>query len=361
MLEMIQAAIDSIAASVNEPLAEFSPLQLIGLTLATAYTLKQLSKVPGLYRQRHSIDYRTSGISKAYSLFQYIPILNRFVEGEVKKEVGSTLGGIREDVHEDRKDIPMRKTLPKKGSDNKAILTLFENLHAKHDTQYSSGAEYIKPDEELMDLLTTVYRDTAFTNPLHENWPLLKAIKAQVISWAQNLFGGETGNPGIITHGGTSSIIEAMNMYVLAAREKGIAMPEIVVPSTAHAAFLKAARMLHAKLIVVPVDKKTGAVKASDMRHYISRSTAVMVGSAPSFMYGVADPIEELGALAIQKDVPFHVDSCLGGFVTAFVPNKDTAPKYDFRIPGVTSISADTHKYGFQQHPSTYNGQAACM
>lgn len=347
MLEIIQAALDNVSATINEPLSELSPLQIITLTLASAYALKQLSQLPSLYRQRHAIDARTTLISSAYGLFRHIPGLNNLLEKEVGKEVGTTLGDIKEDVREDRKNIPMLKTLPQTGSDNEAILKLFKTLHEKHNQQYSSGAEYIKPDQELMDLLTTVYTMTAFTNPIHENWPLLKAIKAQVISWGQHLFGSETGNPGIITHGGTSSIIEAMNMYVLAARAKGIDVPEIVVPSTAHAAFLKAVRMLHAKLIVVPVNKESGAVKATDMRRYISHQTAVIVGSAPSFMYGVADPIEDLGQLALEKKVPLHVDACLGGFVTAFAPNKDTTPNYDFRVPGVQSISADTHKYGF--------------
>jgi glutamate/tyrosine decarboxylase-like PLP-dependent enzyme len=148
---------------------------------------------------------------------------------------------------------------------------------------------------------------------------------------------------GLITHGGTGSILEAMSAYVLHARARGIEHPEIVVPETAHVAFHKAAALTGARLITVPVDPNTGAVSAETMSHYLSPNTAVMVGSAPSFMNGIADPINDLGQLALRTKIPLHVDACLGGFFSAF--QSQSNPAMDFRIPGVSSISADLHKY----------------
>jgi sphinganine-1-phosphate aldolase len=189
-----------------------------------------------------------------------------------------------------------------------------------------------------------VYAKTALTNPMHDKWPRIVAMDAEIIRWCQELFHGSKEGYGLITHGGTTSIIEAMAAYVIHARGKGIKNPEIVVPDTAHEAFAKAATITGAKLITVPVDPNTDVVTAAKMRKYISSNTAVIVGSAPSFMNGICDPIGDLGQLALEKGVPLHVDACLGGFLTAFL---DTSKNpMDFRVKGVTSISTDDHKYG---------------
>ena len=177
-----------------------------------------------------------------------------------------------------------------------------------------SGALYTVRPQELTELLKEVYGKTELVNPMHEHKaPRINAMLAEIINWFQHLFHGSKEGYGILTHGGSTSIIEAMAAYVLLARSKGIEHPEIVVPETAHAAFIKAAELTGATLITVPVDKKTGAVSAKEMRKYISRNTAVIVGSAPSYMYGICDPIEELGQLAQEYNIPLHVDACLGG------------------------------------------------
>lgn len=153
----------------------------------------------------------------------------------------------------------------------------------------------------------------------------------------------------------------AMKAYRDRAREtKGITKPEMIVPITAHAAFDKASQYFGIKTIHIPVDSNFRA-DVNAARKAISRNTIVIVGSAPSFPHGTIDPIEELSELARQHGVGFHTDACLGGFVLPWAEKLGyPVPKFDFRLPGVTSMSVDTHKYGYAAKGTSvilYRGQ----
>lgn len=124
---------------------------------------------------------------------------------------------------------------------------------------------------------------------------------------------------------------------------KGVKYPEMVVPSSAHAAFFKAASCFRIKVRKIPVDRTTFKVDIVKMREAINSRTCMLVGSAPNFPYGTIDDIEAIGQLGLEFDIPVHVDACLGGFILPFL-NEEY--RFDFRVPGVSSISADTHKYG---------------
>ncbi len=151
-----------------------------------------------------------------------------------------------------------------------------------------------------------------------------------------------------MSSGGTESILLAMKAYRDFARERrGIAEPEIVAPVTAHAAFDKAARFFDMPLVRVAVDGDFKADLAA-MAGAVTDRTAVVVGSAPSFPHGVIDPIPGLAALAAERGAGCHVDACLGGFIVPWAERLGyPVPPADFRLPGVTSMSADTHKYGY--------------
>jgi len=140
----------------------------------------------------------------------------------------------------------------------------------------------------------------------------------------------------------------AMKTYRdMAFRERGIKKPEMITPVTAHVAFDKAAQYFNIRQIKVPVDGRFRA-DISALERAISKNTAVVVGSAPSFPHGMVDPIPEMSDIALRKGVPFHTDACLGGFILPFAKKLGhRVPDFDFRLPGVTSISADTHKYGY--------------
>ncbi|MHB8593005.1 MAG: aminotransferase class V-fold PLP-dependent enzyme, partial [Acidimicrobiales bacterium] len=165
------------------------------------------------------------------------------------------------------------------------------------------------------------------------------------------LGGGEGGVEsvcGTVSSGGTESILLAMRTYRDRARaERGITDPEIVVPVSAHAAFDKAAHYFNIRLVPVPVGPDWRADVAAAAKLITSKTVAV-VASAPGFPHGIIDPVEEMAALALQRGVGCHVDCCLGGFVLPWAERLGyRVPPFDFRLPGVTSMSADTHKFGF--------------
>lgn len=189
---------------------------------------------------------------------------------------------------------------------------------------------------------------------LHENalnpiaFPSLGEIQSEVVSACADLFHGTPDAAGFMTSGGTESIL----MAVKAARERGrhernVTAPEIVLANSAHAAFHKGAYDFGLHVHSVPVrDDFRADVDAMAAR--VNDNTVLVVGSAPQYPQGVIDPIPDLAALAESVGASMHVDACMGGFVLPFMEmNGETLPPWDFRVPGVTSISADVHKLGY--------------
>ncbi|STX52482.1 sphingosine-1-phosphate lyase I [Legionella busanensis] len=363
MIKFIEKLLTTTAESFDGALEGIPPHQ-IALGIAALYFIYNQYHNPWLMRAFRTRNNKTSTqkiIDAVYDVLKHLPPVQALKDEELNKNLEST----RRKLTEQRADMNLQDHIPSDSVPVEAILSefniaidkcafKFKTLNREdREKQFiveradgkDSGALYAVHSQELTELLKEVYAKTALTNPMHDKWPRINAMQAEVISWCQNLFHGSDEGYGLITHGGTTSIIEAMAAYVIKARANGITHPEIVVPETAHAAFKKAANLTGATLVIVPVDKKTGAVNAKTMSSYISTNTAVIVGSAPSFMNGINDPIKDLGKLAERKKIPFHVDACLGGFLTAFLDT--SAEPMDFRVPGVTSISADLHKYGY--------------
>jgi glutamate/tyrosine decarboxylase-like PLP-dependent enzyme len=155
---------------------------------------------------------------------------------------------------------------------------------------------------------------------------------------------------GAVGSGGTESILTAMLAYRDRGRtEKGIKRPNIILPISAHPAFLKAAHYFGLDVIVAPIDPESMLVDVDFVRKKINGNTVALIGSAGSYPHGTIDPIAELSDLALEKGTWLHVDGCLGGWILPWgeqlgVPG---IVPFDFRLPGVTSISADTHKFGY--------------
>ncbi|HYO72498.1 MAG TPA: aminotransferase class V-fold PLP-dependent enzyme [Archangium sp.] len=193
----------------------------------------------------------------------------------------------------------------------------------------------------------------AYTEFMSENglsplaFPSLRRFEAEVLAIAADLFHGPTA-AGTMTSGGTESILMAVKTARDFARtERGISEPEMVLPASIHPAFQKAAHYFGVKPINVPVASDFRADVAA-MRAAVGPRTVLVVGSAPSYPHGVMDPISELAAMAREKGVLFHVDACLGGFLLPFAKRLGHGlPDFDFTVPGVTSLSADLHKYGY--------------
>jgi glutamate/tyrosine decarboxylase-like PLP-dependent enzyme len=164
-----------------------------------------------------------------------------------------------------------------------------------------------------------------------------------------SMLGGDENCAGAMTSGGSESILMAVKTsrdYMLAERPS-ITEPEMVLPVTAHPAFLKAAHYFRIKPVIIPHDDKFRA-DAKAAAAAITNNTVLVVASAPQYPQGIIDPIPEMAAAAKARGVCFHVDSCLGGFLLPWLKKLGhPIPPFDLSVDGVTSISADEHKYGF--------------
>lgn len=180
-------------------------------------------------------------------------------------------------------------------------------------------------------------------------FPSLARFERDIVSMTLGLLHGGPDARGAMTVGGTESILLAVKTARDRARARGVggAVPEIVTANSAHPAFDKAAYFLGMRVTRVPVGAGFRADVAA-MEAAIGPDTIMLVGSAPAFPHGVVDPIPELGALALRHDLWLHVDACVGGYSAPFAKMLGIdIPDFDFAVPGVTSMSADLHKYGF--------------
>ncbi len=177
----------------------------------------------------------------------------------------------------------------------------------------------------------------------------LKEMETDVVRMTASLFHGDDATVGTMTSGGTESLLLAVKTYRDLARKKRpwIRKPEMVLPESAHVALDKAAHYFGVK----PRYVKLGAdhrVDLAALKKAVNRNTVMIVCSAPQYPHGVIDPVEQIATFAEKKGIPLHVDACIGGFVLPFAEQLGhRVPLWDFRVPGVTSISADLHKYGY--------------
>ncbi|MFT4188678.1 MAG: aminotransferase class V-fold PLP-dependent enzyme [Aeromicrobium sp.] len=175
-------------------------------------------------------------------------------------------------------------------------------------------------------------------------FPSLRRMEADLVADARRLFHGTPDMVGTATSGGTESILLAVKTARDAA---GVDDPVIVVPTTIHAAFHKACAYFGVERVAVPVDPATfradPAAMASAMDAHAGRVVLTAV-SAPSYAHGVIDPVVEVAAAARERGVRCHVDACVGGWV---LPWADVGQPWAFDADGVTSLSADLHKYAY--------------
>ncbi|CAK7244380.1 MAG: Dihydrosphingosine phosphate lyase [Sporothrix thermara] len=249
--------------------------------------------------------------------------------------------------------IARNTALPKQGLSHDEVRRQLEALadldHTRWEDGRVSGAVY-HGEDELLQLQTEAYGKFTVANPIHPDvFPGVRKMEAEVVAMVLNLFNGPPGSAGVTTSGGTESIL----MACLAARQKayaerGITEPEMIIPETAHTAFHKASQYYKIKLHLVACPAPNYQVDIRRVARLITPNTVLLVGSAPNFPHGIIDDISGLSRLAARKRIPLHVDCCLGSFMVAFLEKAgfETTP-FDFRLRGVTSISVDTHKYGF--------------
>lgn len=294
-------------------------------------------------------------LAAVYKRLKAVPFIRRRLDSEYD----TMMADIEDELKPYRDRFPTFDRLPRDGREREAILDEMGELRDIESDRWRegfvSGAVY-HGDDTHIDFLNRAYALSSQSNPLHSDlWPSTVKYEAEIVAMTASMLGADSAPStgpdqicGTVSSGGTESILLAMKTYRDRARaEQGVRRPEMVIPSTAHAAFEKASQYFGIKLVKVPV----GADFRADVRatkKAINRNTIVVVGSAPSFPHGVVDPIGELAELARSNGIGFHTDACLGGFILPWAERLGyPVPPFDFRVPGVTSMSADTHKYGY--------------
>jgi len=242
-------------------------------------------------------------------------------------------------------------TLPEHGCPRDEVrrrLSLAQTDDIRPVERMVAGAQYPAGDD-VLDVAKDAFVEFFSTNALLPSlFPSLATFERDVISMTAHLLHGQQA-VGSITSGGSESIL----MGVKSARDRArlhhpqIRTPQMVVPVSAHPAFWKAAHYFGLEVVRVPLDDQF-QLDMGAYRSAITANTVLLVGSAPSLTLGMVDPIEDLGKLALERNIGLHVDACVGGFFLPFVEKLGVSlPVWDFRVAGVTTISADLHKYGY--------------
>jgi glutamate/tyrosine decarboxylase-like PLP-dependent enzyme len=243
--------------------------------------------------------------------------------------------------------------LPKRGRSRREVIDLLREA-MKDDAPWDQGRTFYLVygvDDDHLELLREAYSLFMATNGLGAGsiFPSVGRLEAEVIEMAARLLGGGDRAVGNITSGGTESIL----MGVWAARQRSrrerpqITRPEIVLPASAHPAFQKAAELYGIRTVRTPLDARYVA-DVPALARAVTDNTIAIVGSAPNYTFGTIDPIEELAAIARDRGIHFHVDGCVGGFALPFLRRLgQPVPPFDLSVPGVTTLSADIHKYAF--------------
>jgi sphinganine-1-phosphate aldolase len=242
--------------------------------------------------------------------------------------------------------------LPAEGLPREEILGRMDELR-RGDADWRGGKTFsliYNAGEEVNALLDEAALRFLHTNALSLSaFPSLRRFEAEILAMSVDLLHGGGDGAGSLTTGGTESVCMAVKTARDWAREQRphVTRPRMVIPQTAHPAFHKAAHYFDVEAVVVPVADDL-RVSPAAVAAALDDDTILIVGSAPCFPFGVIDPIPELASLAAGRGILMHVDACLGGFLLPFLERLgEPVPPWDFRVPGVTSISADLHKYGF--------------
>ncbi|HUV09805.1 MAG TPA: aminotransferase class V-fold PLP-dependent enzyme [Acidimicrobiia bacterium] len=237
------------------------------------------------------------------------------------------------------------------GKDVAAVLADLDARQAREPDVHGSrlfGLVYPTGRDDLEQLMLEAHRRYLFGNALNPfKFPELAALESDVVEHVGALLNVPSGGGGAMTSGGTESILMSMLVNRERAKERGIDHPTIVAPVSAHPAYAKAAHYFGLDVVRVPLDDhfRADVRAAADL---VGPDTAVVIASAFSYPYGVMDPVADLAAIAAEHGAGCHVDACVGGFVLPFLERLGHAvPPWDFRVEGVTEISADIHKYGY--------------
>lgn len=256
-----------------------------------------------------------------------------------------------DDLFPYRRTMETYRRIPERGADRSEVLTDIASMAKAEDAVGDSGrvsGSLYSGDHEHYRFLAEVFEQFAHANVLQRDmYPSATKFEGEIIAMVADLLSAPS-PVGVVTSGGSDSLVHALYSYREQARQtRGVRMPNVVLPVTAHVALRKGAHWLGIEVRDAPL--------ASDFRadvdaiaELVDDNTIAVAGSAGDYAHGLIDPIEEIGALAQERGIGLHVDGCLGGLILPWAEQLGyDVPPWDFRVPGVTSISADTHKYGY--------------
>ncbi len=263
-------------------------------------------------------------------------------------------------LHPYRDETQTYVRIPERGRDRADILAELRKIADIEDSKWEGGqisGSYYHGGKDHYAFLNQVFGLFSHVNLLQRDvCPSGTKFESEIIAMTASMLHAEAAaalDPkdqvaGAITSGGSESIMLPMLVYREQARtERGITAPEMVVPSSIHPAFSKGAHYFGIKLVRVPVGADFRADVAA-MRAAITKNTIAIAGTAVNYPHGLIDPLSELSDLALEAGIGFHVDGCLGGFLLPWIEKLGyPVPPFDFRLPGVTSMSCDTHKWGY--------------
>ena len=243
--------------------------------------------------------------------------------------------------------MPLRPT----GLSHDEIITTLHQMKV-NDVRWRDGRAFTlaySAGEDVLAVAEEAYRAFGSENALNTDaFPSLRVIQAQVVDIVVDWLQGDPNAAGFMTSGGTESILLAVKASrERGKKERGITQPNVVLPTSAHAAFEKACYYfgLESRRIAVNEDWRANP---EAMAAAVDDNTVLVVGSAPQYPQGVIDPIEAIAAIAAERDINCHVDGCMGGVSLTYLKRLGYAiPAWNFEVPGVTSISVDLHKYGY--------------
>lgn len=261
-------------------------------------------------------------------------------------------GGVFASMHPYRDEAATFTALPAKGRSRDEVLTELRSFAAREDARWETGqvsGSYYHGGKDHYAFLNEVFSLFSHVNLLQRDMcPSATKLEGEIVAMTAHMLHGNAEVCGAVTSGGSESIMLPMLAYRERARaERSITRPEMVVPDTIHPAFSKGAHYFGIELVRVPVGPDFLA-DVDAMAARITPNTIALAATAGNYPHGLIDPLHELSDLALDHGLGFHVDGCLGGFLLPWIERLGyDVPPFDFRLPGVTSMSCDTHKWGY--------------
>jgi sphinganine-1-phosphate aldolase len=288
-----------------------------------------------------------------------VPFAGDFVDQKVSEDVAQS---IREIFPAEPGDPEPVLSLPAKGSGFDEVMGTLAKLKAKDDRCEGKTFAYVYLTDKNSDHHRAI--EEASRMFMHENalnptvFKSLRRMEVEVVSMLLRLVNAPAEAAGTLTSGGTESVLMAVKTWRDHARlhRPGVVSPNLVCVSTVHPAFEKAGHYFDVGVVHTPPGPDY-ACDVAAMERAIDGNTILLVVSAPQYPHGIIDHVEAVCELARRRGLPVHVDACVGGMMLPFVERlgHEVRP-WDFRVPGVSSMSVDIHKYGYAP-----KGSSVCL